>query len=129
MKHIIVTTPKSEMKNAELEAKECIDNGSGYYFRKMSRQPKDIVIGESRIYYVEDGYIRGYATIIGFSQEENLECETTGKTWANKDGGFLWMPACTWKWIAPIPMKGFQGWRYFDDSDIEIVGGWLDPKP
>jgi len=26
-------------------------------------------------------------------------------------------------------MAGFQGFRYFDDSDVEVVGGWLDPKP
>ena len=65
MKHIIVTTPKSEMSSAEQEAKECLRNGSGFYFRKLNKKPKDILIGESRIYYVEDGYIRGSCIIIG----------------------------------------------------------------
>lgn len=39
------------------------------------------------------------------------------------------MNASEWKWIKPIPMKGFQGWRYFDATCTEIIGNWLDPKP
>jgi hypothetical protein len=52
MKHIIVTTPKSEMFNAKKEAEKCIKEGGGYYFRALSSMPKDIVIGGSRLYFL-----------------------------------------------------------------------------
>jgi len=127
MKNIIVTTPKSEMQNAAKEAKKCIEDGAGYYFRSVSKMPKDIVIGESKIYYIEDGYIRGYGVIIGISNGNGQKCSVGDKTW--KGPYFIWMPACTWKWIKPIPMKGFQGFRYFNDKDVKVVGEWKDAKP
>lgn len=124
--NIIVTTPKSEIKNAESEAKMCIENGGGYYFRKLSSKPKNIVAGESKIYYVEDGYIRGRATIIGIDDKSIQNCELTNKEW---HGILVWMTASSWEWIEPIEMKGFQGWRYFDNNGVKVVGTWKDKKP
>lgn len=127
MKHIIVTTPKSEMANSQREAEECLKSGSGYYFRSISKKPKDIVVGESKLYYVEDGYVRGYGVIIGISESNGKQCDVTDKIWNGKY--FILTTASSWKWINPLPMKGFQGWRYFDDKEVEVVGGWKDPKP
>jgi hypothetical protein len=41
------------------------------------------------------------------------------------------MDATTWKWIEPIPMNGFRGWRYckLGWEDIKVIGDWLDDKP
>jgi hypothetical protein len=128
MKNIIVTTPKTEINNAAKEAEECINNGGGYYFRTLSRMPKDIEPHKSKIYYVEDGYIRGCCTIFGVSKGDK-QCEVTGKTWGNDNSIKVWMLANTWQWIKPIEMKGFQGWRYFDDNGVEVIGDWKDPKP
>lgn len=141
---IIVTTPKKEMANAKKEAEACIQNGGGYYFRRFGKCPR-FGIG-SRIFYVEDGYVRGFAEIckmVDLSQanqsaengseaaKETLQfvCEVTGKNWGS--GFYAFMDAKSWKWIKPIPMKGFQGYRYFDDeaANVEIIGGWKDPKP
>ena len=128
MKNIIVTTPKSEMENAAQEAQECLVAGSGFYFRKIGKKPKDIKIGKSKIYYVEDGYVRGFGLIGGLVTGQQ-KCEVTGRTWGDENSCFVVMASCTWKWIKPIPMKGFQGFRYFDDSQVEVVGEWTDPKP
>lgn len=125
MRNIIVTTPKTEIENAKKEAEHCLSNGGGYYFRKVHKIPKDIVIGESKVYYVEDGFIRGFALVIG-CDEKSEKCEVTNKEY---NGGIIYMTASSWKWIKPIKMKGFQGWRYFDDNNVEIVGDWKDPKP
>ena len=130
MKNIIVTTPKSEIETASKEAKKCINDGSGYYFRTFKRKPKGIESG-SKIYYVEDGYIRGYGVIAGLADGQK-KCDVTGRVFGednNQNICHAIIPACTWKWIKPIPMKGFQGFRYFYDSGVEIAGGWLDPKP
>jgi hypothetical protein len=43
------------------------------------------------------------------------------------------MAATTWMWIKPIPMRGFQGFRYVDpqefDPPAQIVGDWKAPRP
>jgi hypothetical protein len=128
-KDIVVTTPKSEMKNAEKEAKYCIESGDGYYFRTFKKRPKGLEIG-SKIFYIEDGYVRGFGEVGGVARGE-MECEATDRVYGSFNDQRIChaiMPACTWKWIKPIPMKGFQGFRYFDE-EYEVIGGWLDPKP
>jgi hypothetical protein len=125
-KNIIVTTPKSEMEISANEAEVCKQNGGGFYVRKLGKsRPKYLQTG-SKIYYVEDGYIRGFGEVASIVQKE-VTCEYTGRDWGK--GWFAIIPACSWKWIKPIRMSGFQGYRYFDDKNVEVVGRWLDPKP
>lgn len=130
---IIVTTPKSQMKAAAQEAADCIAAGGGEYFRRFALRgsPSGIQIGD-RIYYVEDGYIRGFADVKNFFYVgDGLQCDTTGRRWPKRFCVF--MDAKTWRWIEPIPMRGFQGFRYADNyfcrGDVRIVGYWRDPKP
>jgi len=130
MRDIIVTTPKSEMKIAAKEAEECIrliqDGEQPYYFRTFHKKPKAMGIG-SRVFYVEDGYIRGFATIAEIGKGDML-CEITDRNWGGEC--HIIMLAKNWKWIKPIPMKGFQGYRYFEPpKDMKIIGNYLDPKP
>lgn len=81
----------------------------------------------SRIYYVEDGFIRGFGTV-SMIVDSPMTCDTTGRYWGQ--GIHAIFPANSWTWIKPIPMKGFQGYRYMAvDQKIEVVGGWLDPRP
>lgn len=125
---IIVTTPKNEMENAELEAKHCRDAGGGFYFRTFSKRPKGLKFG-SRVFYVEDGYIRGYCVVSKITEGE-MTCSTTNRKFG--EGYHVMMKADSWTWINPIPMKGFQGWKTLPtdmELNIEGVGGWLDPRP
>lgn len=121
---IVVTTPKQSIEIAAEEAEYCIKNKFGYYFRVLNSSPKNVNIS-SKVFYVEDGYVRGFAEVfkIHFGQ---MTCEITGKIW--KGNCILVMSASSWCWIKPIKMKGFQGYRYFNQP-VEIVGNWLDPKP
>lgn len=123
---IIVTTPKKEMENAALEAKTVKEEGHGYYFRSLSSWPKKLN-ASSRIFYVEDGYVRGFCPIKSVECGGKI-CELTNRNWIGAVS--IIMDAQKWQWIKPIPMKGFQGWRYYEPPvDMMIVGGWLDPKP
>jgi len=138
---IIVTTPKSRMADAAQEAANCIQAGGGEYFRRFHsiHYPRHMKIG-SRIYYVENGYIRGFATIsrVAHVPTQGMQCDTTGRWYSQ--GCFVFMPADSWRWIKPIPLRGFQGYRYVHPKSIgprlwamigqaEIVGGWRDKRP
>jgi hypothetical protein len=83
----------------------------------------------SRIFYVEDGYIRGFAMFCRMNiLSEGEHCDASGRVW--DPGVYVYMRADGWQWIKPIPMRGFQGYRYFTPpDDMEIVGDWKDPKP
>jgi len=149
---IIVTTPKSEMRNAAKEAADAIAAGGGEYFRRFSlhHYPGLLNVGD-RVYYVEDGYVRGFALVREIvKRDTSMRCDTTGIVWP--PGVYVFMRADSWQWIKPIPMKGFQGFCYavkqplFDCKDgkatqydalmagnkiigkIEITGGWRDKK-
>lgn len=126
---IMVTTPKKEKFNAELEAANVVKDKAGVYFRYLGRYRPNFEIGD-KVFYVENGFIRGYCLIINIEKKVNQKCGTTGRMWPN--GWYVYQDATTWKWVKPIPYKGFQGWRYLNDlynSRIEVVGGYLDPKP
>ena len=122
---IIVTTPKNKTEIAEEEARQCIEAGSGFYFRTFRNTPRHLGIG-SRIFYIEDGYVRGFG-MVSEIKNGDMQCGTTGYDWG--DGTHAIIQSDSWKWIKPIPMRGFQGWRYFKAKSIKIVGNWLDPKP
>ena len=149
---IIVTTPKSEMAAAAAEAEDVKRAGGGEYFRRFRENAfTKPVRPDERVYYVEDGYIRGFCVVSRVILEQKArQCETTDRRWP--PGLYVFMDATTWQWIRPIPMRGFQGYRYakykwarsedFTDVrrgeglvidgrvwNIEIVGGWQDPKP
>jgi hypothetical protein len=123
--NIIVTTPKGEIKNAKKEAEFCIKNRGGFYFRKLSKKPKKLNVGD-RIYYIEDGFIRGFSLVFEI-KNSRMKCEVMKKEWG--DGWYIIMKAEDWKWIRIIPMKGFQGYHYVDNLEVEIIGNWLDKKP
>ena len=130
---IIVTTPKREMATAAREAEDCKRDGGGEYFRRfpLTRAPR--ILPGDRVYYVEDGYVRGFAVAISCIHAVTglVVCETTGRRWPA--AFFVFMDATTWRWIRPIPMKGFRGFRYAGRKwrrlRVVEVGGWLDPKP
>ena len=122
---ILVTTPKTEIANAAKEAKYVKDNGGGYYYRVFNKLPK--VEAGDKVFYTENGYITGFAEVLATNKDKGkFNCEVTDKAYI---GDFVVMDASTWKWIKPIPYKGFQGFRYVKNLEYEIIGDWLDPKP
>ena len=127
---LIITTPKCEMKNAKLEAEKCIKDGGGIYFRRFSTKdyPKKVKVGD-KVFYVEDGHIRGFAVINNIvNSQVNVFCSTTGKKYF--PGFYIEMDAKSWQWIEPIRMDGFQRFRYVKERfEYKVVGSWLDPKP
>lgn len=126
---IVVTTPKSEMANADKEAENCIKDGGGYYFRVFNTIPCKIKPGE-KVWYVEDGYVRGYAIVDRIEPALKVRtCSTTGKPY-RAFGYTVFMRADSWIWTSLHKMKGFQGYRRaIGLENLKPVGGWKDPKP
>lgn len=132
MPDIIVTTPKTRMKQAALEAENCkqtIDEGGeAWYFRKLGSAKVD---PGDRVYYVEDGWVRGFAVVAAVEDSRTGKmCATTGRRFT--PGRYAIMDARSWQWVRPLAMRGFQGYRYADKylpAVPDVVGGWLDPKP
>lgn len=109
---ILVTIPKREMNNIKKEDAWLKNQkpGEAVQFWSMSRIPKDIHAGD-RVYFVEAGAVRYYHELLSISNESSMKCEATDRVW----GGpalILTCPPVTLK--NPVPMKGFQGFRYVE---------------
>ena len=108
---ILVTTPKSEIDNSRREG-EAVEAEGGCWFRTFRFRPK--VQSGDKIYFVEDGRIRGYGIIFNvFQADESQDCDITGRQWG-RPGDWV---VCykDWHWLEnPVPLKGFQGFRYVE---------------
>lgn len=103
---IIVTTPKSEIKNIKKEVDDVKKDG-GMFFRALRHRPQ--VEETERIYFVQNGLLRGFGIIQRIEKKSSQECASTGRTW--KGGHFIFYN--DWHWLkTPIRMIGFQGFRY-----------------
>lgn len=122
---IIVTTPKTETETSKQEAEKIKKDGGGVYFRRFTRLPCNLNIGD-KVFYTENGYIRGFAVVSNIVQSHTMTCDTTERQYSK--GHYVVMDASSWKWIEPIPYKSFQGFRYFNQP-YEIIGNWMDDAP
>jgi hypothetical protein len=102
---IIITIPKTiNWEEYEKELKKVEDYTHVMSF-KVSNFPKTRI--GNKCYLVYDGNIIGWMKIVGLEEYE-FTCNTTGK---NYDGKFI-QRSGPFNKIEPIPMKGFQGFRY-----------------
>lgn len=111
---IVITLPsKVQWEDYKKELAKAVDGKQVLNF-KVFNFPKGITKGD-RCYLVHRGYVVGWMTITGFSEKE-FRCTTTGKKWKGKfierSGPFHYIND-------RIPMKGFQGFRYFDINDYK----------
>jgi len=111
--NILVTTPKSEIDNSRKEG-EVVESEGGYWFRTFRFKPK--VEKGDKIYFVENGLIKGYGIIFEVSPTEGEECDVTGRDWKGS-----WVVKYNdWHWLkTAIPFSGFQGIRYVDRLSIK----------
>ena len=104
---IVITIPKTikwEDYEKELEAVKDYSSVMNFKVNAFPQTTKG-----SKCYLVYNGEVKGWMEIVGLS-EKAFKCTTTGKDW---DGKFIERSGPFHK-ITPIPMKGFQGFRYFN---------------
>lgn len=110
---IVVTLPSNvEWSDYEKEL-ERVKNYDEVMNFKVYNFPKGIKRGD-KCYIVHRGYVKGWMKIMGFS-EKKFTCTTTGRDFNGKfierSGPFHYIDK-------KIPMRGFQGFRYFNISEL-----------
>lgn len=103
---IIITLPKTINWIDYQKELDSVANGENILNFKVNNFPKTGI--GSKCYLIHDGFIRGYMFISGLTTK-SFTCSTTGKKW---DGKFIERSGKFFS-IIPIPMKGFQGFKYF----------------
>ena len=79
---------------------------------RVSTAPK--VRAGDRCYLVWHGSVRGWQQINSVAIKPNgFTCQTTGKRWP--PGTYI-QRSGPFHRIEPIPMRGFRGWRYFEEE-------------
>ena len=104
MSDIIITVPKKIKWSEYQKELEAAKNGEILNF-KVAHFPK--VENGDRCYICYNGNIIGYHIICG-KEEHEFTCGVTGDKWSGK---FVQRTGEFFK-VEPIPMKGFQGFRY-----------------
>lgn len=107
-KDIIITLP-SKIKWEEYQKElDSVKDGNAVLNFKVSYFPKETDVG-CKCYLLHCVYIIGWMKIVGL-EENDFTCEVTGRVWKGK---FI-QRSGDFHQITPIPMKGFQGFRYFN---------------
>lgn len=134
MPDIIVTTPDSAMTEAVENTKATYTLGpTPLYFWRFPFWDAPTVTPGNRVYFVENGHVRGFAEVESVASVDSpMRCAKSGITLQH--GKYVYMRANTWRWILPIKRSEFTGFMYarkngLTPHTIEVVGGWLDPKP
>lgn len=104
-KDIIITLPRNIQWSDYEKELSAVEDYSNILNFKVSNFPKTQV--GAKCYLVHNGNILGWMKIVGLSEKE-FTCGITGKKWSGK---FIERSGPFNK-IEPIPMKGFQGFRY-----------------
>ena len=111
---IIVTLPKNISWSDYKKELDAVSDYSSVINFKVNAFPK--TKKGNKCYLVHCGNIVGWMEIVGLS-EKKFTCSITGKEWSGKfierSGPF--------HYIKPIPMKGFQGFRYFDSEEDTVT--------
>ncbi|PPA70051.1 hypothetical protein [Jeotgalibacillus proteolyticus] len=103
---IVVTIPKSEYHNDELESVHMKEEGL-LQFWTLSKVPKRLAAGD-RIYFVKNQQVESSMRVIDIKTDSSMQCETTGRTWSGK----CQIVMDDLREEELLNVRGFQGFRY-----------------
>ena len=112
---IIITIPSTINWETYQKELDFVKDGKNVLNFKVSNFPKMTNVGD-KCYLNYKGSIIGWMNITGLFQKD-FTCSTTGKEW---NGKFIERSG-EFHPIKPIPMKGFQGFRYFNTNEGKLI--------
>lgn len=106
----VITIPKTiPWEHYEKELKAVHDWKQVMNFR-IPYNPKNVNPND-RCFVVWNGYVRGWMAIVWSGHAESFTCSTTGEV---HKGGYYVSRSGPFHYIDPIPMRGFQGFRKYN---------------
>lgn len=105
---IVVTIPKSEYKNDDVETADMIENDLEQFWT-LSNTPKRLFYGD-RVYFVKNNMVESSMRVTRTEHDKSTVCETTGREWKGKCQ--IFMDDLRSETHLGIETKGFQGFRY-----------------
>ena len=105
---IVVTIPKSEYANDDLETEAFLDNEGSCQFWTLSRVPQKLEVGD-RVYFVKNGRVESSMRAFEIRKDAIQKCDVTDRVWQGKC--IIYMDDLQYC-DEIIPAKGFQGYRY-----------------
>ena len=104
----MVTIPKSEYENDELETEEMLAFGYEQFWT-LSKVPKNLRIGD-RVYFVKYQQIESSMRVIQIEIDTTKRCETTERVWNGRCQ--ITLNDLRDETNLNLKTKGFQGFRY-----------------
>jgi hypothetical protein len=112
--HLVLTWPRSrplESYLAELREAEARDLVINY---RVASRPR--VEAGGRCYMAHGGALRGWSEILGIEERGRHEVrDPAGGYWPP---GIYVVRSPRWHAIEPVPMRGFQGYRYLPEANL-----------
>ena len=112
MTDIIITLPAKVSWDLYQQELDMVADGVGVMRFKVPFLPKQ---KPERCYLVWRGNVVGWMKVVGVF-DGNFSCEVTGNVWIGK---FIERSGLFHRLENPIPMRGFQGFRYADRSKFQ----------
>lgn len=106
---ILITIPKSEYKNDDLETQDMIENNL-VQFWTLSKRPKNLEVG-NRVYFLKHNRIESSMRVIEIKRDSTMQCETTQRNWT---GSCIIVMDDLRTENFTYHVKGFQGFRYLE---------------
>ena len=121
MKDLLITMPEPVVRSVLAAPEDC------YFFHRTGGKPKWHEAGD-RVFFVFSGFVRGFGrshSIRRLGRTVSLD----GRVF--RPGWYLMIYPDSWRWITPLAMRGFQGFRYsvLHDDQVEVVGDYRDAQP
>jgi hypothetical protein len=106
---IVVTLPSTiSWVEYEKELQQVADGKNVINF-KVPNFPTKTSVGD-KCYICHKGFVVGFMEIVGL-ETKKFKCSTTGKEW---NGNFIERTGPFTYLKEPLPMKGFQGFKYYN---------------
>jgi len=105
---IVVTIPKSEYRNDDIETEAFLNNEDAYQFWTLNKVPKSLDIGD-KVYFIKNGLVESSMRVFDIQRDVEQKCDITDRIW--KGACILYLDDLKYLDEAIIS-KGFQGFRY-----------------
>lgn len=133
MNDIILTWPRDRPLQSYLDELVKAENDGLVINFRVAHPPRDAIVSGNQVsvsfrgvqrlpkcYMVHDGYVRGYLEVLEVAYKGSGIVHDTQGDPNRYPAGWYIVRHPKWHPIDPVPMRGFQGFRYASEDWLEI---------